>query len=635
MLDKKILEKFIHFSVAKDVESEMDLNEAAEFLDHLDDEIKSKIFVKDQQEKENQSMGGIDWILSKTKPIYRYGFASAFALVLAVLMFKQKPNPSFTLSPGFNSNQLSQQAITLLKETHGQSNENLPYQNLVDRVLNRLVHAANMANESVSAEVISTGEPGAWVLPDHQIVVSSEIVSLCASEDELAVILAHELAHVKKGHVTNPFINKNLNIQYRGYLDQLEMPVSDHLIQDYTQWFHHNVNTTDHELLADREGITLTVLAGYDPNAVYSIFEKVLLSQSSNNYPSKETRMDLMKTRFGEVIDDSELFYGGLAYYIKGDLNQAENLFKAYEHKFPGREVYNNLGVIQYHRALYRMPHSEIDGIRAIGMDFHTLADKMTLRGNSTNYSINLNRAKTYFEKAVSLDQEYALGHFNLANINLDLDDIVAAELHLSLAKSFGFNSDKCKHVQSSLLIAQNRNDEANLMLRSLPESPEVWFNQGVIAKSMGESAGNYFEKFIQSEVNSHPVFQEYAESFVNHRVLIEDKLPECELFENVSIGNSKNKAKLEFGFPQNRRTLIPGLTLWNYSEKSLKIYFEEDQVAMLIHTNPLDCEREILTELLHDRSLQLNPKLRNYRSFDSGFIAGDDLGLSLYGKYK
>ena len=44
MLDNKLIQKFIHFSTAHEVENDMDLNEAAEFLDQLDDEIKAKIF---------------------------------------------------------------------------------------------------------------------------------------------------------------------------------------------------------------------------------------------------------------------------------------------------------------------------------------------------------------------------------------------------------------------------------------------------------------------------------------------------------------------------------------------------------------------------------------------------------------
>ena len=191
MLDNKLLEKFIHFSTANEVENDMDLNEAAEFLDQLDDEIKAKIFFKDQEEKQSLPRGRFQWMLTKTQPVYKYGLASVFAILIAVLIINKEPKPTFFLQKGFNAVQLSDQAITLLKKGHKQSLEILPLQKSVDRVLNRILVAADVKDRFVSARVISTGIPGAWVLPENKILISSEMVTLCSSEDELAVILSH------------------------------------------------------------------------------------------------------------------------------------------------------------------------------------------------------------------------------------------------------------------------------------------------------------------------------------------------------------------------------------------------------------------------------------------------------------
>ncbi len=481
MLDNKLIQKFIHFSTAHEVENDMDLNEAAEFLDQLDDEIKTKIFVKDQEEKLSQPHGKFQWILTKTQPVYKYGLASAFAILLAVLIINKDPQQTFSLQKGFSATQLSDQAVTLLKKEHKQSSELIPLQKSVERVLNRILVSADVKDISVSAHVISTGIPGAWVLPGNKIVVSSEMVTLCSSEDELAVILSHELAHIKTGHINNPFMDENLNSQYRGYLDQLGIPVSDHLIKEYSKLFHTNEESIENEIQADKEGISFTVLAGYDPNAVYSIFNKALSAQSSSqNYPSKDTRLKMMERRFGEMVEDAELFYAGLLFYLKGDLNQSEQFFRTYQNKFPGREVYNNIGVIQYHRGLYRMPISSVYGIKPIRMDFQTLADKMILRGKSTNdYNEYLIQAEKEFVKAVSVDPGYALAHFNLANVYLDLDDIPKAREHLSKAEELGINVHKCNILRSSILIQQKKFGEATSLLRLLPKVPEVLFNLG------------------------------------------------------------------------------------------------------------------------------------------------------------
>ena len=639
MLDNKLIQKFIHFSTAHEVENDMDLNEAAEFLDQLDDEIKTKIFVKDQEEKLSQPHGKFQWILTKTQPVYKYGLASAFAILLAVLIINKDPHQTFSLQKGFSATQLSDQAVTLLKKGHKQSSEIIPLQKSVERVLNRILVSADVKDISVSAHVISTGIPGAWVLPGNKIVVSSEMVILCSSEDELAVILSHELAHIKTGHINNPFMDENLNSQYRGYLDQLGTPVSDHLIKEYSKLFNTNEESIENEIQADKEGISFTVLAGYDPNAVYSIFNKALSSQSSSqNYPSKDTRLKMMERRFGEMVEDAELFYAGLLFYLKGDLNQSEQFFRTYQNKFPGREVYNNIGMIQYHRGLYRMPISSVYGIKPIRMDFQTLADKMILRGKSTNdYTEYLIQAEKEFVKAVSADPGYALAHFNLANVYLDLDDIPKAREHLSKAEELGISDQKCNLLRSSILIQQKKFGEAISLLRLLPKVPEVLFNRGIVAMNTGKESEGFFLQFIKYSKNIHPVYQEFAQNQVKQPVKIqsEEILPECGVFQGMTIGASKSKMANILGEPQNTFDLVSGISLWAYPEKSTKIYFERDKAVFFVHTNPVDCRDEIFNSYLDKSRLHLESKFRSYYSFGNGIIAGDSrAGLSLFGKF-
>jgi len=639
MFDDKLIQNSIHFSTAHAIENDMDLNEAAEFLDQLDDEIKTKIFVKDREEELNQSRGKFQWILTKTQPIYKYGLASAFAVLIAVLIINKDPHRTFSLQKGFSATQLSDQAVTLLKKGHKQSSEITPLQKSVDRVFNRILVSADVKNISVSAHVISTGAPGAWALPGNKIVVSSEMVTLCSSEDELAVILSHELAHVKAGHINSPFIDEKLNSQYRGYLDQLGAPTSDHLIEEYSNLFHKNEDSIENEIEADKEGISFTVLAGYDPTAVYSIFNKALSSQSlSKNYPSKNTRLKMIERRFGEMVEDAELFYAGMLYYLKGDLHQSDQFFRTYQNKFPGREVHNNIGVIQYHRGLYSMPISSVFGIRPIRMDFQTLADKMILRGKSkSDYTEYFIQAEEEFLKAVSADPSYALAQFNLANVYVDLGDIPKAQEHLSKAEELGINGHKCNILRSSILIKQKKFGEANSLLRLLPKVPEVLFNLGIIAMNTGKEPEGYFLQFIKNSKNIHPVYQEFAQKQIKQTVKIqsEEILPECDVFQGMTIGISKSKIENIMGVSRKTFDLVPGISLWAYPEKSTKIYFEMDKAVFFIHTNPVDCGDKIFNSYLDKSRLHLKPEIRSYYSFGNGIIAGDSReGLSLYGKF-
>jgi len=636
MLNNKLIEKIIHVSAAKDIENNMDLNEAAEFLDQLDDEIKEKIFVK--EEKQNRAPSGLEWILTKTQPMYKYGVAAAMAVLVAVLYINKDTQSSFSISKGFNDEQLSSQTVMLLKKEHKQSKDIVALQDRVDKVLKRVMSVADIDDKFVTAHVISTGGPGAWVLPNGQIIISSEMVKLCISEDELAVILCHELAHIKKGHINNPFKDEKLKYQYRGYLDQLERPISNHLVSEYTNLFQGNESLSKDEITADIEGINLAVLSGYDPNVVFSIFDKAVSAESSlKGYPSKEQRINSMETHFGKIVKDSELFYAGLLYYIKGDLNQSEKLFQSYEQKFPGREVYNNLGVIQYHRGLYRMPLSRVQEIKLIGIDFYTLAENVILRGESTDrFSDYLLHAEREFKKAISADPDYALGHFNLANVYLELQNINYAQFHLSKAEQLGFNKDKCNVLNSSIYIQQKKYDEANSILHSLEKSSEVLFNLGIISLKSGGNYENYFSQFLQSSENFPSVYREFAQDNVKKQIKINRiaNLPECDVFHNLTLGDKREIIETELGTPQNTLDLSSRISVLNYPEKSIKIYFEGNHSVFFVNTSPENCSENIFHSILKKSQLDLNTELRNYYSFDGGFIAGDDSGLSLYGKY-
>ena len=636
MLDNKLIEKIIHVSAANDIENNMDLNEAAEFLDQLDEEIKEKIFVKD--EKQNQTPIGLEWVLAKTQPMFKYGVVAAMAVLVAVLYVNKGTQASFSISRGFNDEQLSSQTVMLLKKEHKQSKDIVVLQNRVDKVLTRLMSVAGIDDKSITAHVISTGEPGAWVLPNGQIIISSEMVKLCVSEDELAVILCHELAHIKRGHINNPFKDEKLKYQYRGYLDQLERPISNHLVDEYTNLFQGNESLSKDEITADIEGISLAVLSGYDPNVVFSIFDKAVSAQSSlKGYPSKEERINSMEKHFGNIVKDAELFYAGLLYYVKGDLNESEKLFQSYEKKFPGREVYNNLGVIQYHRGLYRMPLSRVQEIKLIGMDFYTLAENVILRGESTDrFSEYLTNAKREFKNAISADPNYALGHFNLANVYLELQNINDAQFHLFKAEQLGFNKDKCSVLNSSIYIQQKKYDEAKSILHSLEETSEVLFNLGIISLKTGGNYNNYFSQFLQSSENIPSVYREFAQDKVKSQVKINRtaNLPECDVFYNLTLGDKREIIENKLGTPQNTIDLSSRVSVLNYPEKSIKIYFEGNRSVFFVNTSPENCSENIFHSILQKSQLDLNTELRNYYSFDGGFIAGDNSGLSLYGKY-
>ncbi len=76
----------------------------------------------------------------------------------------------------------------------------------IDTIVHRVCRANGIPDTSVRVYVIVKDEVNAFAIPDRQIVVTSAIVSFCKTPDELAGVIAHELAHIELHHVTKKLV---------------------------------------------------------------------------------------------------------------------------------------------------------------------------------------------------------------------------------------------------------------------------------------------------------------------------------------------------------------------------------------------------------------------------------------------
>lgn len=122
----------------------------------------------------------------------------------------------------------------------------------------------------------------AFSLPGGFIFISQRLIQLCEwNKNELAFILAHEMAHVISGHVMERMIsNSAIAVALRSRaagsaVANLLGKAGNKLLQSaYSQ---------DQELEADKLGIELTSAAGYEPHGSIRLLQRLAKLDESGN----------------------------------------------------------------------------------------------------------------------------------------------------------------------------------------------------------------------------------------------------------------------------------------------------------------------------------------------------------------
>ena len=282
-----------------------------------------------------------------------------------------------------------------------------------------------------------------------------------------------------------------------------------------------NMVTKQKEINADKFGILYTTLAGYDVKASLSIIDKAVEEGEGTHHPSKKVRMEKLNERIGEFISSTDYFHAGVKYFKEGNLDYANKAFRSFLQVFPSREVYNNLGVIWYIKAFKQLSVGQISTAKTIQIDTETLADNIVLRGGGgeKKFKRYLKKAGKRFKEAIERDLKYAIGHFNLACVYDDMGEYTLSKYHLDKAKEYGFDESECQNTLSSILIHENKLDEAEQILNSIPDVPESFFNLGIISLKRNDEvkAKEFFNEYENRAEDSKEMYIEYAQNFDNY----------------------------------------------------------------------------------------------------------------------
>ena len=146
------------------------------------------------------------------------------------------------------------------------------YVNLVGRNLARQVERKDVQWRFA---VLDTPSINAMAFPGGIVVVTRGLYSLLTSEDELAGVLAHEIAHVNRKHQWKVIQQQKLVALASDALARSDPARTAKLVADLGAQLIARGLDKSAEFEADRDGMVIAARAGYDSLALISVMEKL------------------------------------------------------------------------------------------------------------------------------------------------------------------------------------------------------------------------------------------------------------------------------------------------------------------------------------------------------------------------
>lgn len=190
---------------------------------------------------------------------------------------------------------------------------------MVERVGNRIATAteaylranglgAEIDNYAWEFNLVKDNEVNAFCMPGGKIVVYEGILKDIHKEDDLAVVLGHEVAHAVAKH-SNERMSQQLLAQYGGValgvvLGSKSKEVQNLAAQVYGLGAQFGVMlpfSRKHETEADYMGLVLMTMAGYQPEASIGFWQRMSEGKNSavpeimSTHPSDESRIAALK----------------------------------------------------------------------------------------------------------------------------------------------------------------------------------------------------------------------------------------------------------------------------------------------------------------------------------------------------
>ena len=180
----------------------------------------------------------------------------------------------------------------------------------VHKIFNKMVPYANAENHTGQPfnwqiEVIKSKELNAWAMPGGKMAFYTGLVeSLNLTDDEIATVMGHEMAHALKEHGKkkanlSQFTNVIANVAQTALATQIGSDSSSIVVGLAKDWGLDKPYSRSAETEADEVGLFLMAKSGYNPEAAPGLWDKMqkastgsqgILDKLSSTHPSDKDR---------------------------------------------------------------------------------------------------------------------------------------------------------------------------------------------------------------------------------------------------------------------------------------------------------------------------------------------------------
>lgn len=174
--------------------------------------------------------------------------------------------------------------------------------------------SSELSNFAWEFNLVKDNQVNAFCMPGGKIVVYEGLLKLVSSDDELAVVVGHEVAHAVAKH-SNERMSQQLMTQYGAQILTQALSNKSAAIQKagstiYGLGAQYGLTlpfSRKHESEADYMGLIFMTMAGYDPNVAITFWQKMsagsgaAIPEFMSTHPSDATRINDIKKILPEL----------------------------------------------------------------------------------------------------------------------------------------------------------------------------------------------------------------------------------------------------------------------------------------------------------------------------------------------